>query len=186
MSLTHSRLVSPFPQDVGRPARGLSTPDIRGPLSRRSDRGLTLIEILVAMTMFVVATIGFTGAYYMLNARATRLRCDAVAYSLMRAKIAKDMTDPWISNSTPVDCVVTSGTVQTTADSNDPYDIGPSVTLLDSSDSPSTPTITGTLWRSTYAMEAAAQTVVIDYSLTYVFRNKTYTDTASTVRARDY
>jgi hypothetical protein len=138
------------------------------------------------MTLFVVASIGFTGAYYMLNARATRLRCDAVAYSLLRAKIAKDMTDPWIAANVPVDCVLTGSSIQTTADSNDPYDIGPTVTLLDSSDSPSTPTITGTLYRNTYAMESAAQTVVIDYSLTYSFRNQTYTDTASTVRARDY
>jgi len=158
----------------------------RAPGSRRSIRGITLIEVMIAMTLFVVSSIGFTGAYYMLNARATRLRIDAVAYSLLRAKIAKDMTDPWIALSVPVDCVLTGSSIQTTADSSDPYDIGPTVTLLDSSDSPSTPTVTGTLSRNTYAMESAAQTVVIDYSLTYSFRNQTYTDTASTVRARDY
>ena len=121
-----------------------------------------------------------------LTARATRLRADAVAYSILRAKIAKDMTDPWISNSTPVDCVLTTGSVQTTADPSDPYDVGPTVTLLDSSDSPTSATLTGTLYRNTYAFESAAQTVVIDYTLTYNFRNKTYTDSASTVRARDY
>jgi len=135
----------------------------RAPGSRRSIRGITLIEVMIAMTLFVVSSIGFTGAYYMLN-----------------------MTDPWIALSVPVDCVLTGSSIQTTADSSDPYDIGPTVTLLDSSDSPSTPTVTGTLSRNTYAMESAAQTVVIDYSLTYSFRNQTYTDTASTVRARDY
>jgi Tfp pilus assembly protein PilV len=148
---------------------------------------MTLLEVMVGMTLFVIASVGFVGAHFMLNARATRLRIDAVACSLLRAKIAKDMTDPWITNSTPVDCVLTSGSsVQTVADPNDPYDIGPTVTLLDNSDSPSTPTITGTLTRNTYAMEAAAQTVVIDYALTYSFRGKTYTDYASTIRARDY
>jgi prepilin-type N-terminal cleavage/methylation domain-containing protein len=174
------------PAQAGSPALpGISAP-LRSPFSRASSRGLTLIEVVIAMTIFVVASIGFTGSYFILNTRATRLRVDAVAYSLLRAKIAKDMTDPWISNSTPVDCVVTSGSAQTTADSSDPYDIGPTVTLLDSSDAPSTPTITGTLWRNTYAMESAAQTVVIDYYLTYSFRGKTYTDSASTVRSRDY
>jgi len=152
----------------------------------RRERGITLLEVLIAMVIIVVASIGFTSTYYLLNTRATRLRADAVAYSILRAKIAKDMTDPWISNSTPVDCVLTTGSVQTTADPSDPYDVGPTVTLLDSSDSPTSATLTGTLYRNTYAFESAAQTVVIDYTLTYNFRNKTYTDSASTVRARDY
>ena len=148
---------------------------------------MTLIEVMVAMTLFVIATIGITGGYFMLNTRATRIRVDTVACSILRAKIAKDMTDPWLSNSVPVDCALTSGSaVQTVADPNDPYDTGPNVTLLDSSDSPTSATISGTLYRNTYAMEAAAKTVVIDYSLTYTFRGKSYTDYASTVRARDY
>jgi hypothetical protein len=97
------------------------------------------------------------------------------------------MTDPWISNSVPVDCVLTSGSaVQCTADPADPYDIGPTVTLLDSSDSPTTGTIFGTLYRNTYTMESTGKTVVIDYTLSYTFRGKTYTDSISTVRARDY
>ena len=96
------------------------------------------------------------------------------------------MTDPWISQSVPVDCVLTTGSQPTTADPNDPYDVGPTVTLLSSSDSPQTPMITGTLSRNTYSFEAASQTVVIDYQLTYSFRNQTYTDYASAVRARDY
>ena len=141
---------------------------------------------MVAMTVFTVAIIGFNGAYFMLNSRAARLRCDAVAASIMRTKIAKDMTDAWVSQSTPVDCVVTSGFVACTADPNDPYDIGPTVTLLSSSDSPQTPTVTGTLYRSTYTFESASQTVAIDYKIVYNFRNNTYTDYASTVRARDY
>ena len=147
---------------------------------------MTLIEVMAAMTIFVIATIAFNGAYFMLNMRATRLRYDAAACSILRAKIAKDMTDPWISNSTPVDCVVTSGSQPTTADSNDPYDVGPTVTLLSSSDSPQTPFVTGTLYRNTYSFESASQTIVIDYQLTYAFHGKTYTDYASTVRARDY
>lgn len=147
---------------------------------------MTLLEVMVAMTLFVIATIGFTGAYYMLNTRATRLRCDATACSILRVKIAKDMTDPWISQSVPVDCVLTTGSQPTNADPNDPYDVGPTVTLLSSSDSPQTPTITGTLYRNTYSLESASQTVVIDYQLTYNFRGNTYTDYASTVRARDY
>jgi prepilin-type N-terminal cleavage/methylation domain-containing protein len=153
---------------------------------RRSHAGMTLLEVMIAMAIFVVASIGITAGYFMLNTRATRVRVDAVACSILRAKIAKDMTDPWISNSTPVDCVLTSGSTQTVADPNDPYDVGPTVTLLDSSDSPTSATISGTLYRNTYSMEAAAKTVVIDYSLTYTFRGKSYTDYASTVRARDY
>jgi Tfp pilus assembly protein PilV len=147
---------------------------------------MTLVEVVIAMTIFVIATIGFTGAYFMLNTRATRMRCDAVACSILRAKIAKDMTDPWITGATPVDCVLTTGAQPTTADPNDPYDVGPTVTLLDSSDSPQTPTISGTLYRSTYAFESASQTVVIDYQLTYSYRSQTYNDYASTIRARDY
>ncbi len=147
---------------------------------------MTLIEVVIAMTIFVVATIGFTGSYFMLNTRATRLRYDAAASAILRAKIAKDMTDPWISQSVPVDCVVTSGMQQTTADPNDPYDVGPTVTLLSNSDSPQTPSITGTLYRNTYSFESASQTVVIDYQLTYTFRGQTYNDYCSTVRARDY
>ncbi len=147
---------------------------------------MTLIEVAMSMTLFVVATVGFTGAYYMLNTRATRMRCDATAAALLRAKIAKDMTDPWISGTTPVDCVVTSGLQQTTADTNDPYDIGPVVTLLSASGSPGTPVISGTLYRNTYNFESAAKTVVIDYQLTYSYRNTTYNDYASTIRARDY
>ena len=141
---------------------------------------------MIAMAVFVVATIGFNGGYYMLNSRASRIRCDAVAFALLRAKIAKDMTDPWIALSTPVDCVATSGFQQTTADPNDPYDVGPTVTLLSSSDAPQTPRVTGTLSRSTYSFESASQTVAIDYQLTYSFHGKSYTDYASTVRARDY
>ncbi len=151
----------------------------------RAPSGMTLIEVVLAMTIFVVATVGFTAAYFMLNTRATRLRCEATASAILRAKIAKDMTDPWITQSTPVDCVLTSGTVATTADPADPYDVGPTVTILSSSDSPQTGAITGTLYRNTYAFEAAAQTVVIDYQLIYKFRGQTYTDYASTIRARD-
>jgi hypothetical protein len=147
---------------------------------------MTLIEIAMAMTVFVIATIGFTAAYFMLNTRATRMRCDATAAALMRAKIAKDMTDPWTSGTTPVDCVVTSGFQQTTADPSDPYDIGPTVTLLSASGSPGTSVISGTLYRSTYSFESVSQTVVIDYKLTYGYRSSTYNDYASTIRARDY
>jgi hypothetical protein len=147
---------------------------------------MTLIEVISAMTLFVIATVGFTGAYFMLNTRATRMRCDTTAAAILRAKIGKDMTDPWISGTTPIDCVVTSGFQTTTADPNDPYDVGPVVTLLSSSDSPQTPVISGTLYRSTYSFESAAQTVVIDYRLTYSYRNSTYNDYASTIRARDY
>ena len=158
----------------------------RAPCPLGTRHAITLIEVIVALAVFVTATVAFNAAYFMLDGRSTRLRADAAAFSILRAKIGKDMTDPWITNSTPVDCVVTSGTQMTTADPNDPYDVGPTVTLLDSSDSPTSATISGTLYRNTYAMEAAAKTVVIDYSLTYTFRGKSYTDYASTVRARDY
>lgn len=113
------------------------------------------------------------------------MRCDSVACSILRAKVAKVLTDTWIAQSTPVDCVVTSGEIQTTADPNDPYDVGPTVTLLSSSDSPQTGFVTGTIYRNTRAFESAASTVVIDYRLTYTYRGNTYSDYASTVRAQD-
>ncbi len=156
------------------------------PLVSHGSAAMTLIEVAMAMTLFVIATVGFTGAYYMLNARASRMRCDATAAAILRAKIGKDMTDPWISGTTPADCVVTSGFQQTTADANDPYDVGPVVTLLSNSGSPGTPVISGTLYRSTYNFESVSKTVVIDYQLTYRYRNSTYNDYASTIRARDY
>jgi Tfp pilus assembly protein PilV len=146
---------------------------------------MTFIEVLVALMLFTIASAGFTASYAMLNARATRLRCDAAASEILRAKIAKAMTDQWIAQSVPVDCTLTNGLQPTTADATDPYDVGPTVTLLSSSDSPQTGAITGTLYRNTYPFEAAAKTVVIDYQLTYTFRNQTYTDYASTVRAED-
>ncbi len=168
------------------PSKLSGDPPRTPPAVSNASAAMTLIEVVAAMTLFVIATIGFNGAYFMLNTRAARLRCDAAASAILRAKIAKDMTDPWISGSTPVDCVLTTGLQPTTADPADPYDVGPTVTLLSSSDSPQTGTITGTLYRNTYTFEAPSQTVVIDYQLTYTYRNKTYTDYASTVRARDY
>ncbi len=181
----NSRMLSPVLPD-GFPTHRDSILTLCARRGAHSRAGMTLLEVVIAMTIFTIATIGFTGGYYMLNSRATRLRCDSAACSILRAKIAKDMTDPWISQSTPVDCVLTTGFQPTTADPNDPYDVGPTVTLLSSSDFPQTPTVTGTLSRSTYTFESASQTVAIDYRLTYSFRGKTYTDYSSTVRARDY
>jgi prepilin-type N-terminal cleavage/methylation domain-containing protein len=157
----------------------------RFPGRSRAQRGITLIEVLVAMLVFTVATVSFTVAYGLVNKRATRVRCDAVASAILRAKIAKVLTDTWITQSVPVDCVVTNGQQLATADPNDPYDVGPTVVLLSASDSPQTGFVTGTLYRNTYAFEAAAQTVVVEYQLTYTFRNKTYSLYESTVRARD-
>lgn len=154
-------------------------------LRSRSRAGMTIVEVTVALAIFAMASAGFTAAYGVLNKQATRLRCDAVANAILRAKVAKALTDPWIPQSTPVDCVVTSGEVQTTADPSDPYDVGPSVILLSSSDSPQTGFITGTLYRNTRAFESAAKTVVIDYRLNYTFRGKTYNNYASVIRAQD-
>jgi prepilin-type N-terminal cleavage/methylation domain-containing protein len=147
--------------------------------------GMTLVEVMVAMLVFTIASVGFITAYGLLNRRAIQMRCDSVACSILRAKVAKVLTDTWIAQSTPVDCVVTSGEIQTTADPNDPYDVGPTVTLLSSSDSPQTGFVTGTIYRNTRAFESAASTVVIDYRLTYTYRGNTYSDYASTVRAQD-
>jgi len=158
----------------------------RAPCPLGTRHAITLIEVIVALAVFVTATVAFNAAYFMLDGRSTRLRADAAAFSILRAKIGKDMTDPWITNSTPVDCVVTSGTQMTTADPNDPYDVGPTVTLLSSADSSQTPVLTGTLYRNTYTFQAASQTVAIDYRLTYTFWNQTYNDYVSTIRARDY
>jgi hypothetical protein len=63
--------------------------------------------------------------------------------------------------------------------------VGPTVTLLSSSDFPSVGLVTGTLYRNTYAFESPAKTVVIDYQLTYTFRGTTYNCYASTIRASD-
>jgi len=151
----------------------------------RAQAGVTLLEVMVAMLVFTVATVSFTLGYGLINARATRIRCDAVATAILRGKIAKVLTDTWIVQSVPVDCVVTNGQQLTTADPNDPYDVGPTVVLLSASDSPQTGFVTGSLYRNTYAFESAANTVVVDYQLTYTFRNKTYSLYASTVRGRD-
>jgi len=35
------------------------------------------------------------GAYGLMNTRATRVRCDAAASAILRAKVAKVLTDPW-------------------------------------------------------------------------------------------
>jgi hypothetical protein len=157
----------------------------RSPARNRAQAAITLVEVMVAMLVFTVATVSFTVAYGLVNTRATRVRCDAVASAILRAKIAKVLTDTWILQSVPVDCMVTNGQQLATADPNDPYDVGPTVVLLSASDSPQTGFVTGTLYRNTYAFESAANTVVVDYQLTYTFRNKTYSLYASTVRARD-
>ncbi len=146
---------------------------------------MTILEVTFALAAFSLAAAGFTLSYQNLNSRAARVRCDTVANAILRAKIGKVLTDTWIPQTTPVDCVVTSGQIQTTADPNDPYDVGPTVTLLSSSDFPSVGVVTGTLYRNTYAFESAAKTVVIDYQLTYTFRGTTYNCYASTIRASD-
>jgi prepilin-type N-terminal cleavage/methylation domain-containing protein len=152
---------------------------------RRLRSGMTLVEVMVALMVFTLASIGFATGYNSLNARATRLRCDAVTAAILRAKVAKVLTDQWISQSTPLDCVLTNGWQTCTADPNDPYDVGPTVTLLSSSDLPQTGFITGTIYRNTYSFDASAKTVVVDYKVTYTYRNKTYTVYASTIRAQD-
>ncbi len=152
---------------------------------RRANAGITIIEVIIALSVFTLATVSFTMAYGLINARATRLRCDSVAASILRAKVAKVLTDTWIPASVPVDCVVTSGEQQTTADPNDPYDVGPTVVLLSGSDSPQTGFVSGTLYRNTRTFESAAKTVVIDYRLNYTFRGQTYNVYASTIRAAD-
>jgi hypothetical protein len=146
---------------------------------------MTLLEVTVALAIFALATCGFVLSFEALNNRAGRVRCDTVACAILRAKVAKVLTDPWIPQTTPVDCVLTSGSVPTTADPNDPYDVGPTVTVLSSSDFPQTGVVTGTLYRNTYAFQSAAKTVVIDYQLTYTFRGTSYTCSASTIRASD-
>jgi hypothetical protein len=153
---------------------------------------MTILEVTFALAAFSLAAAGFTLSYQNLNSRAARVRCDTVANAILRAKIGKVLTDPWIPTppntnivTTPVDCVVTNGQIQTTADPSDPYDVGPTVTLLSSSDFPSVGVVTGTLYRNTYAFESAAKTVVIDYQLTYTFRGTTYNCYASTIRASD-
>jgi len=154
-------------------------------LRKRAVAGMTLIEVLVALVVFTLGSISFTVAYSLMNTRATRVRCDAAASAILRAKVAKVLTDPWIIQSVPVDCVVTNGMQLTTADPNDPYDVGPTVVLLSQSDSPQTGFVTGSIYRNTYVFESAADTVAVDYQITYAFRNKTYSVYASTVRARD-
>ncbi len=155
----------------------------RSPL--RAAAGFTLLEVMVGITVFILSSLGFTYSYQMLNTRAARVRCDAAAQAILRAKVAKVLTDPWIPLSVPVDCVVTSGKQLTTADPNDPYDVGPTVILQSQSGSPQVGVVTGSLYRNTYTFESAAKTVVIDYTLTYVFRGITYNCYASTIRAAD-
>lgn len=139
----------------------------------------------MALAIFTLASASFTVGYGLLNTAATRLRADTVADSILRAKVAKVLTDQWISGTVPADCVVTSGEVACSADATDPYDVGPTVTLLSNSNAPQTALVTGNLYRTTSVFESAAKTVVIDYRLTYTFRGKTYTHYASTIRAQD-
>ena len=146
---------------------------------------MTLLEVTIAIAVFALATFGFTLTYEMVNTRAARIRCDTVANAILRAKVAKVLTDPWIPQSVPVDCVVTNGQIPTVADPNDPYDVGPSVILLSQSASPQTGLVTGTIYRNTYVFESAPKTVVIDYQITYTFRDSTYNCYASTIRAED-
>jgi len=163
-------------------------------LHRRVAAGFTLLEVMVASAVFILSTLGFTYSYQMLNTRAARARCDAAAQAILRAKVAKVLTDPWlppvvttpsVPQTIPTDCVVNSGSLPTTADSNDPYDVGPTVILQSQSGSPQVGLVTGTLYRYTYVFESAPKTVVIDYTLTYVYRGASYSCYASTIRAED-
>jgi hypothetical protein len=155
------------------------------PVRRRGGtRALTLIEVLIALAAFTLAGSAITISYAMINTRATRIRCDSVASAILRAKVAKALTDPWLPQAVPVDCVVTNGQQLTTADPNDPYDVGPTVVLLTSNDEV-TPLVTGKIYRNTQVFEAAAKTVTIDYQITYSYRGRQYNVYASTVRAED-
>lgn len=147
---------------------------------------MTLLEVVVALTVFVVGALGTVAVYGLINDWAARNRCAAAAASVLHAAVNKVLTDPW-DTTIPVGCQLTGGNfVDNVDDPNDPFDVGSEVTLLSASASPTTGVVTGKLKHNVRAADGAAvPTVLVDFKLTYVFRGQSYDSTAATVRARD-
>ena len=150
---------------------------------------MTLLEVAVALAIFSLGAVGLVECHSLFNGWAARNRCDAAAQAILRAKVAKVLTDPWDA-AVPPDCVVTTGVVTEMADATDVWDAGTSaagapVVLLAATESPQSGIVTGTITRQTRALDALTPTVVVDFTFSYVFRGKTYVQRASVARARD-
>ena len=147
---------------------------------------MTLIEVVVAMTVFTLGSVGIIECYNLYNASAARNRCAAVAQATLQTRVNKVLSDPWTgTNAIPADCVVSSGYVPS-VDSTDIWGGGKDMVLMSTSTSPTGGPVTGTITRYTRALDNVTRSVVIDYTLTYTIRGTAYTVTASVVRAADY
>ena len=158
---------------------------------------MTLLEVMVALGLFVIGGLGVAQVIGFLNRWAALDRSLSAARLLVSAKIAKAQTDTFSpsSNVRPMACWVqaqavesiTSPTASTPSDphwENDAFDYDGTGVPVISSDATGT-VVQGTLSRTTQVFEAVSNTVLITYSLQFTFQGKPYTVSQSTIRAPD-
>ena len=155
---------------------------------------MTLLEVVVALGIFVIGGLGVVQVIGVLNRWAALDRTMSAARLLVSAKIAKAQTDAFtISNNVrPMACWVQAQSVESVVSpttgathwENDGFDFdGTNVPIIYSN--PTVPVVQGTLFRTTQVFEASSNTVLITYQMQFTFQGKVYNVSQSTVRAPD-
>lgn len=172
--------------------------------------GFSLVEVMVALAIFIIGGLGVIEMIGTMNNNATADRALTSARILVGAKIAKAQTDPWLpasidtskpnvpSGANPAAICAPGPGNKALRDPNDPYDpygvtVDASNNILTEADpfvvtSPDTTAdqaITGVMYQYVSTFEAASSSKLITYKLDFLYRGKTYSVSQSTVRSPD-
>ena len=146
----------------------------------------TLLEVMVGLMVFVIAGLTVIDVIGVMNQNSTVDRALTAARLLVGEKIAKAQTDTYTpTNSvTPVGCQQpTSGTLAN-QDTSDAFDFNSSpVTVIGNSVSGAV--ITGTMNQSVTTFEAASGSLLITFTVNFIYRGKAYSVSQSTIRTPD-
>jgi type II secretory pathway pseudopilin PulG len=153
---------------------------------------LTLIETMVALSVFVIGGLGVIQVLGVINNNAAVDRALSAARILVGAKIAKVQTDTW----TPTNGVVPTGCVapipdEALADPEDSFDFGklmaaaPTYPVAVIGSLETGTVITGTMHHSVATFEASSGALLVTYRLVFAHRGKTYSVSQSTIRVPD-
>ncbi len=186
----------------------------RQPPARRP-AGFTLLEVMIGLSLFVIAGLGVMEIIGLINQNATVNRALTAGRMLVAAKIAKAQTDVYTPSNggVPLSCTApislpNDGPYPTSAKpnaftGNAPY-VNKDSAAVDPFDfraDPNDPTngtqlmvignadngtfITGTMTQTVSTYEATSKTLLVTFTLTFSYRGKSYTVTQSTIRAPD-
>lgn len=152
----------------------------------------TLIEVMVALSVFVIGGLGVIQVLGIINNNVTVDRALSAARILVGAKIAKAQTDTYTPSNgvVPMGCVAPSPD-EALKDPGDNFDFGKAsasassypVTVVGSADTG--PVITGTMHQSVSTFEAKSGSLLVTYWLDFGYRGKTYSVSQSTIRTPD-